>query len=55
MVNLFGERHPNWTYWNRNNSDADSSIFSERELTFTFAVCYYIAHPSVCRLSAVCL
>jgi len=27
------------------------SIFSERELMFTFAICY---HPSVCRLS-VCL
>jgi len=26
-------------------------VFSERELTFTFAVCY---HPSVCHLS-VCL
>jgi len=26
-------------------------IFSERELTFTFAICY---RPSVCRLSVVC-
>jgi len=25
---------------------------SERELTFTFAICY---RPSVCRLSSVCL
>ena len=30
----------------------DFSIFSERELTFTFAICY---RPSVCRLSVVCL
>jgi len=28
------------------------SIFNERELTFTFAICYY--YPSVCRLSVVC-
>jgi len=28
------------------------AIFSERELTFTFAIC---CHPSVCRLSSVCL
>ena len=28
------------------------SIFSERELTFTFTICY---RPSVCRLSVVCL
>jgi len=27
-------------------------LFRERELTFTFAICY---HPSVCHLSAVCL
>ena len=27
-------------------------VFSERELTFTFAICY---RPSVCRLSSVCL
>ena len=27
-------------------------LFSERELTFTFAICY---RPSVCRLSVVCL
>ena len=27
-------------------------IFSERELTFTFAIC---RRPSVCRLSVVCL
>ena len=27
-------------------------LFSERELTFTFAICY---RPSVCRLSSVCL
>ena len=27
-------------------------VFSERELTFTFAICY---RPSVCRLSVVCL
>ena len=26
-------------------------VFSERELTFTFAICY---RPSVCRLSTVC-
>jgi len=26
--------------------------FSERELTFTFAICH---RPSVCRLSVVCL
>jgi len=26
-------------------------IFSERELTFTFAICY---RPSVCRMSVVC-
>ena len=26
-------------------------VFSERELTFTFAICY---SPSVCRLSVVC-
>jgi len=26
-------------------------VFSERELTFTFAICY---RPSVCRLSVVC-
>ena len=30
----------------------DVSFFSERELTFTFAICY---RPSVCRLSVVCL
>jgi len=28
------------------------TIFSERELTFTFAIC---CHPSVCRLSVVCI
>ena len=28
------------------------SVFSERELTFTFAICY---RPSVCRLSVICL
>ena len=28
------------------------TFFSERELTFTFAICY---RPSVCRLSVVCL
>ena len=27
------------------------TVFSERELTFTFAICY---RPSVCRLSVVC-
>jgi len=27
------------------------SVFSERELTFTFAICY---RPSVCRQSVVC-
>jgi len=27
-------------------------FISERELTFTFAICY---RPSVCRLSVVCL
>ena len=27
------------------------AFFSERELTFTFAICY---RPSVCRLSVVC-
>ena len=27
-------------------------VFSERELMFTFAMCY---RPSVCRLSSVCL
>ena len=27
-------------------------VFSEHELTFTFAICY---RPSVCRLSVVCL
>jgi len=27
-------------------------LFNERELTFTFAICY---RPSVCRLSVVCL
>ena len=27
------------------------AVFSERELTFTFAICY---RPSVCRLSSVC-
>jgi len=27
------------------------SVFSERELTFTFAICY---RPSVCRLSVIC-
>jgi len=27
------------------------TVFSERELTFTFAICY---RPSVCRLSSVC-
>ena len=30
----------------------NNAIFSERELTFTFAICY---RPSVCRLSVVCL
>jgi len=29
-----------------------AQVFSERELTFTFAICY---RPSVCRLSVVCL
>ena len=33
-------------------SNPVSAIFSERELTFTFAICY---RPSVCRLSVVCL
>jgi len=28
-----------------------ATVFSERELTFTFAICY---RPSVCRLSVVC-
>jgi len=28
------------------------SVFSERELTFTFAIC---RRPSVCRMSVVCL
>ena len=28
------------------------AFISERELTFTFAICY---RPSVCRLSVVCL
>jgi len=28
-----------------------SEVFSERELTFTFAIC---CRPSVCRLSVVC-
>ena len=28
-----------------------TDVFSERELTFTFAICY---RPSVCRLSVVC-
>ena len=27
------------------------TVFSERELMFTFAVCY---RPSVCRLSVIC-
>jgi len=27
-------------------------VFSERELTFTFAIC---CRPSVCRLSVVCI
>ena len=29
-----------------------NKLFSERELTITFAICY---RPSVCRLSVVCL
>jgi len=33
-------------------SGMDHTVFSERELTFTFAICY---RPSVCRLSSVCL
>jgi len=33
----------------------DNAIFSERELTFTFAICLYaIARPSAC-LSSACL
>ena len=33
-----------------------SDIFSERELTFTFAICYRpsVCRMSVCRLSSVC-
>jgi len=31
---------------------SSSKIFSKRELTFTFAICY---RPSVCRLSVVSL
>jgi len=30
------------------NFETHKQIFSERELTFTFAICY---RPSVCRLS----
>ena len=32
------------------NLDSVTLFFSERELTFTFAICY---RPSVCRLSSV--
>ena len=32
-------------------TNAITAVFSERELTFTFAICY---RPSVCRLSSVC-
>jgi len=34
----------------RSNSCEHMTIFSERELTFTFAICY---RPSVCRLSSL--
>jgi len=44
--------HPSFSldstmHWPRN-----VLLFSERRLTFTFAICY---RPSVCRLSSVCL
>jgi len=32
------------------SNTSQMTIFSERELTFTFAICY---RPSVCRLSSV--
>jgi len=37
--------------WRISMNECPLTIFSERELKFTFAICY---HPSVCRLS-VCL
>ena len=37
---------------NEMRQSVHSLIFSERELTFTFAICY---RPSVCRLSSVTL
>ena len=42
-VNL---RNLHWMYY------ISLYFFSERELTFTFAIC---CRPSVCRLSSVCL
>jgi len=35
----------------RRDVSSAAAIFSERELTFTFAICY---RPSVCRLSVDC-
>jgi len=39
-----------WTHEERRNRQDLIEVFSERELTFTFAICY---RPSVC-LSSVC-
>ena len=40
-----------WTLEERKNRQDLIEVFSERELTITFAICY---RPSVCRLSSVC-
>jgi len=40
-----------WTLEERRNRQDLIEVFSERELTFTFSICY---RPSVCRLSVVC-
>jgi len=40
-----------WSIFQQFFYATDSGFFSERELTFTFAIC---CRPSVCRLSVVC-
>jgi len=49
---FLGDHYIPLTGSNFGNLTAFRAIFSERELTFTFAICY---RPSVCRLSVVCL
>ena len=50
-MRVFADRQIHWHTDRRKPILANVNVFSERELTFTFAIC---CRPSVCRLFVVC-